>query len=90
MLDPRHDSTNSARSPAPLAAATLLAASVTGALTYAAIRWLVTGCGCDESLYPDWTWAVLLALALPFAAMAVVLGWRLLRAIQSASPDESR
>ena len=50
-----------------------------GGFTYAAFDWQQQGCRCDESLYPDWSWVVLAALALASFAAAVAAAVRALK-----------
>ena len=61
MLDPRQSRQPAGRATLLAGAIVLVAAGV--ALTYWGIDWQRHGCGCDESLYPSWSWIVLLALA---------------------------
>jgi hypothetical protein len=62
-----------------LAIGAVLAAVFAAALTFTGVDLLMNGCSCDEPLYPDWAWAVMLALAVPFYAAALTLAVRLLR-----------
>jgi hypothetical protein len=62
-----------------LAGALLLLAA--GALLlYLGIDWQRNGCGCDRSLYPGWSWLMLIALAAVSLIASAVLLYRVGRA----------
>jgi hypothetical protein len=77
MLDPRQTRQPAGRATLLASALVLLAAG--GALAYWGIDWQRDGCGCDGSLYPSWSWVVLLALA---AAALVTAALLLVRAMR--------
>jgi len=62
-----------------LFAGALLLLAAAGALAYGAIDWQHHGCRCDESIYPDWAWTVLAALAAAAFVTAANLVFRAVR-----------
>jgi hypothetical protein len=77
MLDPRQTRQPAGRATLLAGALVLLAAG--GALAYWGIDWQRHGCGCDESLYPSWSWVVLVALAAAAFVTAAMLAGRAMR-----------
>ena len=53
-----------------------LAAAPAIYLTYAGVDYARNGCDCREAFFPDWIWAVMLALSAPFYAAALALAAR--------------
>jgi hypothetical protein len=76
MLDPREGAPGGRRTLLAGALAFLVAGA---ALAYAAVDWERHGCRCDESLYPDWAWAVVAALS---AAALVTAATLVVRAVR--------
>jgi hypothetical protein len=57
-------------------AGALVLVSVGALLLYLAVDWHTNGCGCDESLYPGWSWMVLLGLAAASLVSGAMLLYR--------------
>lgn len=70
MLDRRGGRPADART---LVAGALILIAAAGALAYLAFDWQRNGCGCDESLYPGWTWIIIAVLAGMSALTAAAL-----------------
>ena len=77
MFDPRRSGERTSRATLLAGALVLLVAGA--ALTYWGIDRRRHGCGCDESLYPSWSWVVLVALAAAAFVTAAMLAGRAMR-----------